>query len=82
MNAHPTSVEYAKLSTEYADVWPLVGEGPGYTFDSDDPKGRIDYVFVRGGVQAVDAEVISTIASDHMPVVADLLLPGSTVGSH
>lgn len=75
MNAHPDSAEHAKLTSEYTDVWEAVGDGPGYTYDADDPKGRIDYVFTRGGVRATGAEVPSTLASDHLPVVADLVLP-------
>lgn len=75
MNAEPDSAEHAKLVTEYTDAWQAVGTGPGYTFDADDPKGRIDYVFTRGGATPRAATVPSTLASDHLPVVVDLVLP-------
>lgn len=75
MNARPGSVEYARLGQSFTDVWPLVGEGDGFTFDSDAPQGRIDYVFTANGVDARAATVLQTLASDHLPVRAELRLP-------
>lgn len=75
MNALPDSVEYARLSDSFSDIWPLVGEGDGFTFDSDAPQGRIDYVFTANGVRARAATVLQTLASDHLPVRAELRVP-------
>jgi endonuclease/exonuclease/phosphatase (EEP) superfamily protein YafD len=49
--------------------------GPGYTFSTDDPHARLDYVLHGNDVTACRAAVLSTAGSDHLPVVADLALP-------
>lgn len=75
LNAEPDSAEYDVFTEVLADVWPVIGEGPGYTFDSDDPIGRIDYVLTSADVTPLSAEVIDSLASDHMPLVAEVELP-------
>ncbi|MFB7250776.1 endonuclease/exonuclease/phosphatase family protein [Microbacterium sp. NPDC056234] len=75
LNARPDSAEYDVFTQELADAWPVVGEGPGYTFDSDNPIGRIDYVLTSPDVTPLAAEVVATLASDHMPVLVELALP-------
>ncbi|WP_040160784.1 endonuclease/exonuclease/phosphatase family protein [Nigerium massiliense] len=75
LNAGPEAAEYGTYTAYLRDVWPMVGRGPGYTFDSDNPKGRIDYVLTTPDVTARRAKVVPTIASDHMPVVATLTVP-------
>jgi endonuclease/exonuclease/phosphatase family metal-dependent hydrolase len=55
------------------DVW----EGrddPGYTFPADDPDRRIDYILYSEEYRLQAAQVPDTWASDHRPVVADLVL--------
>jgi endonuclease/exonuclease/phosphatase family metal-dependent hydrolase len=79
MNAPPESIEYAQLTEKFRDVWPLVGDGPGFTFDSDNPLGRIDFVLTFGQVTPKAAEVLQTLASDHLPVRAVLAL---SAGGH
>jgi endonuclease/exonuclease/phosphatase family metal-dependent hydrolase len=74
MNARPDTIEYSMLTSAYTDAWPKVGEGPGYTFDADNPIGRIDYVMYAGGPNAVEAEVLQTLASDHLPLKTKLTL--------
>lgn len=75
MNALPDTEEYDALAETFTDVWPIVGQGDGFTFDSDAPQGRIDYVFTTNGVRARAATVLQTLASDHLPVRAELHLP-------
>lgn len=75
LNAEPDSAEYDVFTQVLADAWPVVGDGPGYTFDSDNPIGRIDYALTSAEVTPVAAEVIPTIASDHMPLKTDVVLP-------
>lgn len=72
LNAYPDSPEMAGLLQKFRDTWPLVGRGDGFTFDSDDPKGRIDYVLTRNLVVPLSARVIATQASDHLPLRAEL----------
>ncbi|MDO5500034.1 MAG: endonuclease/exonuclease/phosphatase family protein [Propionibacteriaceae bacterium] len=75
LNAVPTTPEYALFTERLGDVWTAVGEGPGYTIDPVNPDRRIDYILASDAVTPVSAEVIDTIASDHLPVVAEVILP-------
>ncbi|MEU6018959.1 endonuclease/exonuclease/phosphatase family protein [Streptomyces sp. NPDC047515] len=69
-NAAPTAPELAPLWRELTDVEP-----GGPTYPAQDPVQRIDYVAVsKDSVRVRDAAVAETLASDHRPVVADLLL--------
>lgn len=75
LNAVPEAPELAPLYERYVDAWPLGGEGPGYTISAENPTRRIDYVFVTPDVVVEGASVPRTLASDHLPVVADLSVP-------
>ncbi|MET9915745.1 endonuclease/exonuclease/phosphatase family protein [Streptomyces sp. NPDC006435] len=69
-NAPPTAPELAPLWKELTDADP-----GGPTYPAAAPAQRIDYVAVsKGSVRVRDAAVAETLASDHRPVVADLLL--------
>ncbi|TWG04481.1 endonuclease/exonuclease/phosphatase family metal-dependent hydrolase [Streptomyces brevispora] len=69
-NAAPTAPELAPLWENLTDIEP-----GGPTFPALNPVQRIDYVAVSTDtVRARDAAVAETLASDHRPVVADLLL--------
>lgn len=56
-----------------------VGRGDVCTFPCTDPRRRIDAIFVDPRITVLDCDVIDTPqarrASDHLPVLADLLLP-------
>ena len=83
----PTTT-YGLLASAYADVWPAVGSGPGWTCCHPDltPASplsrRIDLVLVDGGIAPLSAVVIGDTAasafpfypSDHAGVVAALNL--------
>ncbi|MGB2854673.1 MAG: endonuclease/exonuclease/phosphatase family protein, partial [Dehalococcoidia bacterium] len=45
---------------------------PEYTFPSFDPDRRIDYIWVSPDLTASDAHVPVSLASDHLPVVAEI----------
>lgn len=50
---------------------------PGYTFPSDHPVRRIDYIFLNDRLTLADGQSVFTVdtqASDHLPVVATLRL--------
>jgi endonuclease/exonuclease/phosphatase family metal-dependent hydrolase len=76
LNATPESAEISAITQDLADAWVTAGVGPGYTYDAETPHARIDYVLTSAGVVARTAAVVATDASDHLPVVADLALPG------
>jgi endonuclease/exonuclease/phosphatase family metal-dependent hydrolase len=73
-NSLPDSRPHAAMSELFADVWPLAGEGPGFTITSTNPHSRIDYVWLSKGapLRPVRAWVPATTASDHLPLVVDL----------
>ena len=75
LNAEPGAAELAPLYDCYVDAWPLGGEGLGYTIGDKNPTRRIDYVFVTPSVGVEGARAPRTLASDHLPVVADLSVP-------
>ena len=86
-NATPESVPYATVAAfltdaRLASVEPPHGpEGTFSTFVATrDPMNRIDYVFVTPGVEVQRFATLAEHwngrhASDHLPVVADILLP-------
>jgi endonuclease/exonuclease/phosphatase family metal-dependent hydrolase len=75
-NARPESPEISAITEDLVDAWVTAGVGPGYTIDAETPHARIDYVLTSEGIVARTAAVLSTNGSDHLPVVADLALPG------
>ena len=78
-NATPDSQEIAAITEDLTDAWVEGGEGDGYTFDAATPHARIDYVLTSGDVVTLAAAVVASDAADHLPVVADLVLPGGRV---
>lgn len=79
LNATPESPEIEAITEDLTDTWVEAGEGDGYTYDAETPHARIDYVLTSADVVARTAAVVTTDASDHLPVVADLVLPGGRV---
>ncbi|MEX0748131.1 MAG: endonuclease/exonuclease/phosphatase family protein [Rhodothermales bacterium] len=73
-NAPPEGPELAPIRERLRDAWDVAGRGDGYTFPADAPDRRIDHVYVTGGIGVVSVDVPETVASDHRPVVAELLL--------
>lgn len=73
-NAPPDAPELAPLWDGLTDAWDVAGSGPGLTYPARDPAKRIDYVTVSHGISVRDARVPRTLASDHRPVVADLVV--------
>lgn len=73
-NDPPTGDTYRAMLASFADVW-LEGRaaGDGLTYPSDKPAKRIDYIFAnRESWRVKNARVVSTEASDHLPLVAEL----------
>jgi endonuclease/exonuclease/phosphatase family metal-dependent hydrolase len=77
LNALPSSPVCSRLKGRLADVQDLaVGHRPRGTFSSRMPNLRIDHVFVSAGVEVTGIEVgdseLARVASDHLPLVAEL----------
>ncbi|MGY6500628.1 MAG: endonuclease/exonuclease/phosphatase family protein [Acidimicrobiales bacterium] len=47
-------------------------DGPGHTYPADEPRARIDWILHSPDLTAADTRVVSSRASDHLPVVSDL----------
>ena len=56
------------------DVVAIEGIEPGYTVPSEDPKYQIDYIWLSPDLTAEEVAIPVSEASDHMPVVATVLL--------
>jgi endonuclease/exonuclease/phosphatase family metal-dependent hydrolase len=77
LNGRPDAPELAPLWGEFTDAWAAVNDSGGETFPADVPDRRIDYVAVSAGVEVTSCEVPEALASDHRPVVADLVVPSA-----
>ncbi|MBA3890567.1 MAG: endonuclease/exonuclease/phosphatase family protein [Gemmatimonadaceae bacterium] len=74
LNAAPDAPEIAPLFARFRDAWPR-GADPGFTMPSTAPSRRIDYVLVSDDIRVARAVVPVTTASDHRPVLLDLIIP-------
>ena len=74
-NDTPAGETYRLMRPQFDDAW-LVTKDEGLSYPADKPTKRIDYIFTRlsDGITAKRAWVVNTLASDHLPVVADLEL--------
>ncbi|WP_264738899.1 endonuclease/exonuclease/phosphatase family protein [Cytobacillus firmus] len=72
LNARPDSLEMQPLYAHYKDSF--ADQNDAYTIPSENPTRRIDYIFTSNEIQTANAEVISTIASDHLPIVTEITL--------
>jgi endonuclease/exonuclease/phosphatase family metal-dependent hydrolase len=73
LNAPPDAPEIHPLLGRLHDTWPA-SAGPGLTDPADVPQKRIDYVLASKHFRVRAATVPVTLASDHRPVVVDLVL--------
>jgi endonuclease/exonuclease/phosphatase family metal-dependent hydrolase len=75
LNARPDSAEMQLIAEAgLVDAWTEAGQGSGYTYASNAPNKRIDFIWHSADLTAVEIEVIQTLASDHMPVLATFKL--------
>jgi endonuclease/exonuclease/phosphatase family metal-dependent hydrolase len=77
LNDEPAGSAYKLMLTRFDDAWMKSrAKGDGLSYPADKPVKRIDYIFCRGNesVRAKKAWVVNTLASDHIPVVAELEL--------
>jgi endonuclease/exonuclease/phosphatase family metal-dependent hydrolase len=88
LNADPGSAELAPLRERFADAWELAAErddragrhfwrrAAGSTHPAEAPRHRVDQVWVSPGIAVASARVLDGAgASDHLPLVVDLLVP-------
>lgn len=72
-NFRPESEPYQLIVRKFADA-AVIGGDPEPTISFENPRNRIDYVFLSGNYKwnVKDVEVIRCSASDHMPVMVIL----------
>lgn len=75
LNSAPGSAEIQALTEHLVDAWPNAGVGTGCTYSAQTPFLRIDYVLASPDIAIEQVRVVTTDASDHLPVAADLRLP-------
>lgn len=73
LNAPPNAAELQPLLRRLRDSWTSPDQ-PGLTYPSNAPVKRIDYVLTSEHFRVRSIWVPVTEASDHRPVVADLIL--------
>lgn len=76
-NDVPTGGAYQLMRDQFADAWvESHAAGEGLSYPADKPSKRIDYIFTRrsDSIPSKRAWIPQTLASDHVPVVADLEL--------
>jgi endonuclease/exonuclease/phosphatase family metal-dependent hydrolase len=72
LNARPDAEELQVLFATLRDAW-VKENGPGYTYPSHAPDRRIDYLLVSDHIEIRRIEVIATEASDHRPLLAEII---------
>ena len=84
LNDIPTGSAYKLMRTKFDDAWVTSGaKGEGFSYPADKPVKRIDHIFYGTGqrIRARKSWVIETLASDHIPVMAELEINLTTVRS-
>jgi endonuclease/exonuclease/phosphatase family metal-dependent hydrolase len=74
-NDEPKGSAYKLMLTRFEDAW--IGskaKGEGLTFPANQPVKRIDYIFTRATdrIRVKKAWVIDSLASDHLPLMAEV----------
>lgn len=73
LNDVPAGNAYKLLRTKFDDAWLASrAKGEGFSYPADKPAKRIDHIFYGGGIRAKKAWVVETLASDHIPVAAEV----------
>ena len=76
-NDEPAGSAYKLMLTGFDDAWiRSKAKGEGLSYPADRPVKRIDYIFARTSdrIKIKKSWVVSTLASDHLPVMAELEL--------
>jgi endonuclease/exonuclease/phosphatase family metal-dependent hydrolase len=70
-NAEPIDPEIQIIKqANLVDIAAFIEPPPVYTFHSDNPSQRIDYIWLSPDLKASEVRVILNTASDHLPVIA------------
>lgn len=81
LNATPNAPELRPLLDRLSDTWPEK-QMPGLTYSSTKPEKRIDYVLTTDGFCPTKSRIPKVYASDHFPIVIDLIFDGKCRINH
>jgi endonuclease/exonuclease/phosphatase family metal-dependent hydrolase len=72
-NDTPESRVCRRLNQIFDDSWALAGEGGGFTIPAENPRKRIDYIWISKdrSLEPLKVWVPQSDASDHLPVVGE-----------
>ena len=70
-NVKPVSPEIEMITASFLDAFAQKGQGEGITYPAIS-GARIDYIFVSSKIEIKQAQVLTQVASDHYPVLAQL----------
>ncbi|HXD29593.1 MAG TPA: endonuclease/exonuclease/phosphatase family protein [Pyrinomonadaceae bacterium] len=76
-NVEPSGESYQLISKQFRDVWlETKTKEAGLSYPADKPVKRIDFIMFRPKerIRAKKAWTVNTLASDHVPVMAELEL--------
>lgn len=74
LNAEPENLELQPLMSKFQDAWDVTNSEDGNTFPVPDAIKRIDYILTSPNLNVTNAQRIESDASDHFPVIADIML--------
>ncbi|WP_254901289.1 endonuclease/exonuclease/phosphatase family protein [Tuberibacillus sp. Marseille-P3662] len=74
MNATPKADELQPLFQRFKDTWDITQQDEGLTYPAYAPTKKIDYILTTPDMDVQSTDVIQTMASDHLPVTADVTL--------
>jgi endonuclease/exonuclease/phosphatase family metal-dependent hydrolase len=78
LNSEPAGVVARMLGEAgWKDLFETCGSGQPFSFPANTPLKRIDFLLGSGDVTCTSASVIDTQASDHRPVVFELIVKGT-----
>ncbi len=80
LNAEPDSAPIQWLNRQLGQLKADVGAL--FTFPADLPDRQLDYIYVRGFEQTAPLDLVTTDASDHLPVLADVRWQTSSGTDH
>lgn len=77
LNSTPESAIQERVRRQgLRDAWQLCGPATaGFTYPADSGAKRIDYLYLAPPATCARAEVIATRASDHRPLLVDVVVP-------
>ena len=72
-NMRPENERLAPIREKLFDTAELFDE-PKLSFPSDEPRGKIDYMFTTKDLQVLGADIPAIVSSDHRPHIATIVL--------